>query len=243
MTRPRAARRPGPSASSVANWGLAIVAAMAVNAHTAAVGRSDYFAKVRTTLDNLIRHGRDRYGKTQSPLFAAILTEDTLTCPEDPPTYALDPLRLDPGRYQNRRGPGGGNLAYDQATLRCLNLMTQITGDAAYREAALDALRWLLNHTDNGHGLPVLGGHTYWHFYTEAMSHQGPHHELWNWPMAWELWWSADADKTRRYADRVWKWHVVDKTTGETNRHGDGKRGWAFTYSDATFISLWSFVG
>jgi hypothetical protein len=124
-----------------------------------------------------------------------------------------------------------------------MDLMTQITGDTRYRQAAVAALRWLLQHTDNGHGLPVIGGHTYWHFYAERMSAQGTHHELWNWPMAWELWWAADPDRTRRYADRIWMRHVVDKKTGETNRHSDGQRGWAFTFSDATFISLWAYVG
>ena len=224
---------------------VCVVLAAVMSLGTSAPGAepTGHLNRVRTTLDNLIRYGTDRYGKVHSPLLAAILAENTLVCPQDPPEHPLDPLRLDPGRYKNRRSPGGCNLAYDQATLRCMDLMSQITGDRRYRKAALAAIGWLLEHTDNGHGLPVLGGHTYWHFYMDKMSHQGPHHELWNWPMAWELWWAANPERTRRYADLVWKWHVVDKKTGETNRHSDGKPGWAFTFTDATFISLWSFVG
>ena len=238
-------RRAGvPSASIVLVWRLALmVTVTSAGVPSMAAERTVYLTKVRATLDHLIRYGRDRYGKTHSPLFGAILAADTLDCPEDPPTYALDPLRLDPGRYANRRSPGGANLAYDQAMLRCMAIMTQVTEDTRYRQAAADALGWLLKHAKDPHGLPVLGGHTYWHFYREEMAAQGDHHELWNWPMAWELWWAADADGTCRYADLVWKWHVVDKKTGETNRHSDGKPGWAFTFTDATFISLWSFVG
>jgi hypothetical protein len=44
---------------------------------------------------------------------------------------------------------------------------------------------------------------------------QGEFHELWNWPLAWDLWWAADAEQMKRYAQLMWNWHVVDKSTGE----------------------------
>jgi len=214
-----------------------------IHSTASAAEPSDAVGKVRTTLDSLIAFGRDRYGEQHSPLFAAILTEDTLECEADPAAYPVDPVRLDPGRYVNRRGPGGCNIAYDQAMLRSMVVMSERTGDPKYRNAALQALRWVLHHAHNQRGMPAMGGHTYWGFHREKIEAQGEHHELWNWPMAWELWWEADADRLRDYARLVWEWHVVDKETGETNRHSDKQHGWSFTFTDASFISLWSYVG
>ena len=208
----------------------------------AAPPTSTYLDKVRTTLDNLIDHGRDRYGTEHSPLFAAILHQDSLECPQTPPDYPTDPVRLDPGRYKNRRAPGGGDVYFDQATLKSMDLMTQLTGDPRYRKAALDALRFALNRAVDSKGFPAIGGHMYWDFYRDRLACQGEHHELWNWPLAWDLWWDADPGRMKAYARLMWDWHVVDKTTGEINRHSDRQRGYAFTYTSASIISQWAFV-
>ena len=201
-----------------------------------------YLDLVRTMLDNMIERGRDRYGERHTPLFAAILDQDTLACPPEVPRYAVDPVRLDPGRYENRCGEGGGNIYYDQALLKCLDLMTQLTGEGRYRNAALDALRFALNDAVDGKGFPAMGGHMYWHFREDRVEHQGELHELWNWPLAWELWWAADPQKMREYARLMWEWHVFDKKTGETNRHSDGKKGYAFTFTSASIMSQWACV-
>ena len=198
--------------------------------------------KVRTMLDNLLCHGRDRYGREHSPLFAAILDEVTLDCPENPPTYAVDPVRLDPGRFENRRNPAGGDIYHDQALLKTLDLMSRLTGDKQYRQAALDALRFAMRKAVDSKGFPAMGGHLYWHFYEDRLAAQGEYHELWNWPLAWDLWWAADPDAMRRYAKLMWHWHVCDKSTGETNRHSDAESGWAFSFSSASMISQWAHV-
>ena len=203
---------------------------------------SSHVEKVRTMLDNMIEHGRDRYGLEHSPLFAAILDQLTLDCPEDPPQYAVDPVRLDPGRWANRCNPGGGDVYHDQAMLKTLDLMTQLTGQRRYRQAALDALRFAMNRAVDSKGFPALGGHEYWHFYNDALACQGEHHELWNWPLAWDLWWDADPVKMKEYAQLMWQWHVVDKSTGEINRHSDKKKGYAFTFSSASIMSQWAFL-
>ena len=206
-----------------------------------APGHSPYFTPVKTMLETLIEHGRDHYGLEHSPLFAAILTADTLECPENPPPHRTLPIRLDPGRPK-RRAAGGSNLLYDQATLKCMDLMTQLTRDPKYRQAALDALRFQLNRAVDAKGFPAMGGHYNWNFYTDQIDADGDYHELWYWPMAWRLWWAADAVKTRAYVDKIWEWHVVDKATGETNRHSDGQHGWSFTYCDGTLMSAWAFM-
>ena len=200
-----------------------------------------YRSYVQTTLDTLIEHGRDRYGDAHSPLFAAILDPETLTCPEDPGPCPILPIRLDAGRPK-RRAAAGANQFYDQATFLCLDWMSRLTGDPKYREAAMAALRFQLNVAVDSKGFPAWGGHCNWNFYTDSIDADGEHHELWYWPMAWYLLWAADQEKTRAYADRIWKWHIVDKTTGETNRHSDGQPGWSFTYCDGVLMSAWAFA-
>ncbi len=203
---------------------------------------SGYVDKVRTMLDNMIDYGRDRYGREHSPLFAAILDEDTLDCPEDPPAYPTDAVRLDPGRFENRRAPGGGDVYFDQAMLKSMDLMTRRTGEPRYRQAALDALRFAMNRAVDSKGFPAVGGHMYWHLHNDALACQGEFHELWNWPLAWDLWWAADSEKMKRYAHLMWDWHVFDKSTGEINRHSDRKKGYAFSFTSASIMSQWGFV-
>ena len=70
---------------------------------------ASYSQLVRTMLDNMVAHGRDRYGTEMSPLFATVLHQKTLDCPEIVPDYPVDPVRLDPGRFANRRNTGGGD--------------------------------------------------------------------------------------------------------------------------------------
>lgn len=211
--------------------------------HAAAETRvSNYQQFVRTTLNTLIEHGRDRYGKEHSPLFAAILTQDTLECPREPPMFPSVSVRIDAGRM-SRRAPGSANQFYDQATFRTMDLMTMLTGDQKYRNAVLDALRFNLTDAIDRRGFPALGGHISWNLYTDRINDQdGDYHELWFWPMAWDLWWAADSDKARAYADKIWEYHVVDKTTGETNRHSDKQHGWSFSWCDGTLMSAWSYA-
>lgn len=98
---------------------------------------------VRTCLDTLIEHGRDRYGPVSSPLFMAVLDADLLVSPRKPlPLDAL--VRLE---YRlHRRAERGSNLWYDHGLLRALYRMTQLTGDKRYAAAADDYIRYFFDH-------------------------------------------------------------------------------------------------
>jgi len=200
----------------------------------------EYGKMVRTMLDTLIEKGRDRYGQKDSPLFAANLSVETLECLQEPKLYYTTGPRILGGRVK-RRSPGGSNLYFDQATFKAMELMSDVTGDPKYSQAVLDAIRFQLHHAVDSKGFPALGGHTYWDFYTDAIDwNKREYHEFWCWPMAWDLWWQADPNKAREYVDLIWEWHVVNKKTGETNRHSDKKSGLAFTFMVGNFISGWA---
>lgn len=201
-----------------------------------------YTQKVQIMLDNLIEHGRDRYGRENSPLFAAILDQNSLDCPRNAPEYLVDTVRLDPGRYKNRRNPRGGDIYHDQALFKTMAIMSHLTGDPKYHQAAIDALTFAMNKAVDSKGFPAMGGHMSWDFYQDCLEADGEFHELWNWPLVWDLWWEADPKAMKRYSKLMWDWHLVDKTTGETNRHSDKKQGYAFTFSSGSMMSQWAYV-
>jgi hypothetical protein len=208
---------------------------IAPNAHPE---ESKYMDLVRTALDTLISEGRDRYGDEKSPMFAANLNIETMQCMQEPPESQIVHVRC---RRDRRRSPGGANQYFDQATFRAMDVMWRVTDAPKYRDEILKALKFNLNRAVDSHGLPALGGHTFWNFYTDALDSNGKRvHEFWNWSMAWDLWWRADPQGARRYADLIWEWHVVDKETGETNRHSDQQKGWPFPFMSGNFIESWA---
>jgi len=206
-----------------------------------AVKPDDYLGMVRLAMDSLIQWGRDRYGSEHSPLFAAIVMQDTLECPADPFEYPTTRPRAVPGR-SFWRSPGSANQYFDQAMFVAMDAMTGITGDDRYRRAAIDALRFNLGTAVDKRGMPALGGHYRWNLREDSASANGAYHEVWHLPMAWRLWYEADPDRAAAYFDKIWEWHVVDKETGETNRHADGQPGWSFTLCDGTLLGCWAYL-
>lgn len=203
-----------------------------------------YLNVVRTSLDTLILDGRDRYGSEKSPLFAANLNVITGECTEETPDYELAPkLSLDRARLNRvgRGSDGGANQYFDQATFLAMVAMSEWTGDPMYREEVLKALKFNMNTAVDERGFPALGGHTFWNFRTDALDGNGrPYHEFWNWPMAWDLWWDADASAAQQYADLIWEHHVVDKKTGLTNRHPLDEGNHPFPMMVGNFITAWA---
>lgn len=199
---------------------------------------SRYLDYVKVSFDTLIAKGRDRYGEETSPLFAANLNVKTLECVQEPADSKVVHVRL---RRDRRRSPGGSNQYFDQATFRAMDVVSRITGEPIYRQEALKALKFNLNHAVDPQGLPALGGHTFWNFYTDKLDCNGHYdHEFWNWAMAWDLWWEADPDAAWDYAELMWEWHVCDKESGEVNRHSDKKAGWPFPFMAGNFIEGWA---
>lgn len=205
------------------------------------IARDDYLGMVRLAMDSLIEWGRDRYGPEHTPLFAAIVMQDTLECPADPFEYPTTRPRAVPGR-SFWRSPGSANQYFDQAMFVAMDVMSDVTADPKYRTAALDALRFNLKTAIDKRGMPALGGHYRWNLRQDVAAANGAYHEVWHLPMAWHLWYEADPDLARSYFDKIWEWHVVDKETGETNRHADGQPGWSFTLCDGTLLGSWAYL-
>ncbi len=205
---------------------------------------------VRQCLDTLIEHGTDRYGPQKTPLLMAVLDVNTLESPEKP--LLLDTLvRLE--ERLHRRGERGSNLWHDQATLRAMYRMTKLTGQEKYSQAADAYIAYALKHcykADDGkttyrNGMPAWGSHVYWDCYRECpagdQNGDGPHEILVSRP-DWAAMYRVDPEAVRRIIDGVWKWHVVDKTTGRHNRHDDAGAGCDFAFSGGSFAHAFAFL-
>jgi hypothetical protein len=203
------------------------------------VEQKPYREYVRECLDLLIEHGTDRYGEVKSPILVNILDVRTRECPENP-------LRLDePWRVirRGRRGPAGANLYPDQPTIRAMKALSRITGDARYTDAAEAYLRYYLENLVDEKGFFWWGWHRHYDVYRDTMTgHSGNHHEIHVQQAAWPLLWEIDPEATRREIEAVWQWHIVDKETGECNRHGDGKHGCDFAMSGGEMLCAFAFL-
>jgi hypothetical protein len=72
--------------------------------------------------------------------------------------------------------------------------------------------------------------------------HAGNHHEIHIQEVPWELLWRADPGAVIREIEAVWQWHVIDKATGEVNRHADGQRGCDFAMSGGEILQAFAFL-
>ena len=203
------------------------------------VERRPYVGYVRECIETLMEHGTDRYGKVHTPVLVTILDVVTRTCPEWPPHASA-------WRGHQREcfwKPRGADLLVDQSTLKTMFVLSRLTGDERHAAFAKRYLQYYLAHLVDSKGFIWWGWHRFYDVHADKMrgSH-GNHHEIHaNLPL-WSEMWQIDPEATRREVEAIWKWHVVDKRTGEHNRHGNGGRGCDFAMSGGEFLYALAFL-
>jgi len=194
---------------------------------------------VRQCADVLMAHGTDRYGKKHSPLLMNILDVRTRTCPAEPEAFD-EAWRVN---RRGRRGPAGGNLYLDQATLAVLIDLTALTGRKDYAEFARRCCQHTMTHLVDDRGLFWWGYHRHYDAYRDTRTgHSGNHHEIHIQQIAWPMLWAVNPRAVRREIEAIWQWHVIDKTTGQVNRHADGRRGCDFAMSAGEMLLAFAFL-
>lgn len=199
-----------------------------------AQGISSYRAKVLTCLDTLIKHGQDRYGNQETPILVSILDVNTLACPRNPMTYD-EPWRV---IRRHRRNPAGADLATDMQTL---SAMKRLGG--RYEAFAQDYIKYYMTHfVSEKQQLVCWGWHEYYDVFADRCVFD--QHELHAGldTIDWSFLWETHPKALKRQAQKTWEWHVIDKRTGEINRHGDGQQGCDFTMSAGSYIELFAFM-
>jgi hypothetical protein len=203
------------------------------------VTRRPYLDYVRDCADLLIRHGTDRYGPVRSPMLMNILDVRSYKCPENP-------LELDE-RFRvirrGRRGPGGGNLYADLPTIATFVRLAIAAGDDRYRRFAAQSANYTMTELVDEKGFFWWGWHRHYDAHRDVMTgHAGNHHEIHIQRVDWSFLWEVNPQAVQREIEAIWRWHVIDKQTGEVNRHGDGQRGCDFAMSAGEMLAAFAFL-
>jgi hypothetical protein len=219
---------------------LAAIAAIVESAGIVKAESGDYLPYVTKCLDTLMEFGTDRYGPTQTPVLVSILDTETRQCPADP--AALDEAWRVARR--GRRSPAGANLLTDQPLLKTMAAVSAVTGDGKYGRFADRYIDWYLKNLVDDKGFFWWGWHRHYDVYQDKMlGHMGNFHELHAiHSVAWDQLWQVNPKAVRREIEAIWQWHIVDKKTGELNRHGTAQRGCDFAMSAGAFAYAFAFL-
>lgn len=172
-----------------------------------------YLHYVQACLNTLISEGTDRYGSVQSPMFASLLDIQTHRIPDDTPPPV-------PGQRSGDRAVRGGNLFHDVMMLQACDLVTKLTQDAKYEQAATAYLTFFLEQCPQRTGLFPWGEHAHWDFFREAPAH-ATHEFLGGVPAGfWDRVWALSPNALHGEARGLVN-HVVDLDTFDFDRHAD----------------------
>lgn len=208
-----------------------------------------YASYVEKCMDILMEHGTDKYGDVHTPLLVSILDVDTRTCPEIP--EKLDEyFRV---TRRDRRSPGGSNLLTDQPTLKAMYALSDITGNNDYAAFADRYAGYVMKNLVDEQGFFWWGWHRHYDVFKDSWEGHNANRAKWGkmvFPheihamngIDWNRMWAIDKDAVTKQIEAIWSWHVVNKESGEINRHGDGNKGCDFTMSGGAFIEAFVFM-
>jgi hypothetical protein len=206
----------------------------------AAGAEPSYARRVGECLNILLRDGTDHHGPNNAPILVSILDVETRQCPSNP--AALDEAWRVVRR--ERRNPGGANLLGDLPILKTMHAVSRATGDGKFARFADGYMEWYLEHLVDKRGFIWWGWHRHYDVFADKMTgHLGNHHEIHAiQEIPWAQLWNANSNAVRREIEAIWQWHVIDKRTGEVDRHGDGVRGCDFAMSAGACAEAFAFL-
>ena len=171
------------------------------------MAKGSYLSYVRKFADTLLKYGTDTYGTKHLPMWAGLIDTRDYSVPEGT-KKEHERTRGGTGYFDviDRRALGGANLYHDIETIHVFQLLSKVTGDQKYLQAANDYMSAFLTNTQNQQtGLLGWGEHLYYDFYKDAvtvggMSHSDSDytHEFLPKRPIWELLWSIDTERTTR---------------------------------------------
>ncbi|MBK9171202.1 MAG: hypothetical protein IPM24_27600 [Bryobacterales bacterium] len=173
---------------------------------------------VRTFADTLIEKGLDRHGSRHTALWAGVIDTQGFTVPRDgvPPPEGVRP---------NDRAVGGCNLYHDAVTLQFFPVLSAVTGDSRYRDAARGYVRDFLRVAqDPVTGFLAWGEHLYYDFFRDAPAEERRSHEMLEWTPPWGLLWDADPEATARAIAAIRYHYYGDDPALWFNRHASWGR-------------------
>ncbi|HIC19793.1 TPA: hypothetical protein EYO77_16935, partial [Candidatus Poribacteria bacterium] len=145
---------------------------------------------------------------------------------------------------RGRRNPAGANMLMDMSTLKTMRLLSNLTGNGSTAEFAHQYMDYYMRHLVDQKGLFWWGWHRHYDVYKDEMDgHGGNVHELHAMNcIAWDALWEINPKAVQKEIEAIWQWHVIDKETGEIDRHDSGKQGCDFSMSSGAFIYAFTFM-
>jgi hypothetical protein len=155
----------------------------------------------------------------------------------------LDGLVRGEGR-PGRRNPAGCDLWDDQPLIGVLLRYSEETGAPRYRRAAEAYIRAFFDRARKPNGLLAWGSHLFYNAYTDQIDddRHGNPHEILIHLAHWEALWHVDPTVTRQEIEGLWTWHIVDKQTGQHNRHDDAAPGCDFAFAGGPLAQAFAFL-
>ncbi|MCK4782622.1 MAG: ankyrin repeat domain-containing protein, partial [Desulfobacteraceae bacterium] len=112
------------------------------------------------------------------------------------------------------------NLASQQTLMRTLDGLSEITGDAKYREAAMKAIRYAFDHLQAPNGLLYWGHITAYDASNDTVYSKNSHHTFKLHYPYYEMMWKVDSNATREFIEAFWSAHILDWSNRDMNRIG-----------------------
>ena len=231
-------------------WGAwVVVLVLAGQCGGAEVPKSPYIGVVYRFADAMLEHGRDAQGPQKTGLFLSAMDRKTLA-----------PLTIRPPapagiREGDRDGPAGGPLVganpqHDENLTRVFYTLSELSGRAAYREAADAGVKWFLaNAASPATGLLPWGEHMSWDVIADRPipgkeAGKGAHEFARPWVL-WDRCFELEPAGSKRFAMGLWEHQIADQKTGAFNRHAgywerEATDGMDFPRHAGFYIRTWA---
>jgi hypothetical protein len=123
-------------------------------------------------------------------------------------------------------------------------LMSELTANKTYSTAANNYIDYYLKNLVDKKGLFWWGGHRHYDVFKDKMTgHLENWHEIHGGiQIQWEKLWQINPDAVKKEIEAIWQWQVINKVTGETNRHDDGLQGCDFAFTSGSMIDAFAFL-
>lgn len=189
---------------------LALLCCLATLPLTASANNGTRLDVVKRYVDTVLDKAGDRYhGDAPSPLLAD----------------GVDPRSGEQMQwiFPDGRSAVLSNFSAQQNFMRVLSGLSNLSGDAKYRQRAIDNVKYYFDHYQDKGGLLIWGGHRFIDLKTlqpEGPSEKEIVHELKNAYPYYDLMFEVDKEATARFIRAFWNAHVYDWEIMETSRHG-----------------------
>ena len=197
---------------------------------------SELVKELRGFADQLIEHGRDRYGAKKTPLFVSQLDIDTRRIPP------ADTVLYGQG-HRGGAGPTMNNLQFDSGLIRLLDTLSEVTGDRKYAQVVDEYLGYYLANLPEGKtGFFPWGDHRGYDVVADQTIKAN--HEFKNIYPPWERFYEINPAAVTRQIESL-KLHIYDESRSWAfSRHYPSGHGipHSMNSSGGAYIVAWSFL-